>query len=339
MNKQTNFFTWTEESIREAAQLLIQQEVVAFPTETVYGLGANASNEQAVAKIFEAKGRPADNPLIVHVSNKDQIKQYVTEITPLAEKIIDAFMPGPVTVILPSNGSIAKNVTAGLTTVGIRIPDHPAARELIEQADIPIAAPSANISGKPSPTSAIHVYQDLNGKIAGILDGGPTGVGLESTVVDCTTDVPIILRPGGVSAADIEQVTGVPVKDTTRHEEEQIPKAPGMKYNHYEPDAPLALVFGDHTYFQALINEYQQTGKKVGVLISEELAPKLSADYMKVCGSIIDLSTIAAHLYEGLRSFKRTDVDIILTETYPEEAVGQAIMNRLTKAASITHHQ
>lgn len=338
MTKQTQFMTWTDASITRAAELLKQKEVVAFPTETVYGLGADASSEEAVAKIFEAKGRPADNPLIVHVANKDQINNYVEKITPLAEKIIDAFMPGPVTVILPSNGTIAKNVTAGLTTIGIRIPDHQAARELISQANLPIAAPSANISGKPSPTSAIHVYSDLHGKIAGILDGGPTGIGVESTVVDCTKEIPVILRPGGVTSQQIKDITGMDVFDETLKDvKDAAPKAPGMKYTHYEPDAPLALIYGEAAYFQAKINDYQAQGKKVGVLASEELAGKLSADYVKVCGSIHDLAKVAAQLYDVLRSFNREDVDVILSETFVEQAVGQAVMNRLKKAASQVH--
>lgn len=337
MTIQTIFWTWTEESIQAAALLLKQQEVVAFPTETVYGLGADASSETAVAKIFVAKGRPADNPLIVHVADKEQISKYVTMITPSANKIIDAFMPGPITVILPSNGSIAKNVTAGLSTVGIRIPDHEAARSLIKQSGLPIAAPSANISGKPSPTSALHVYQDLQGKIAGILDGGTTGIGVESTVVDCTGELPVILRPGGISCSEIERITDMKVMDATTNEQAKTPKSPGMKYNHYEPDVPLGLIYGSSGYFQMQITHYQQAGKKVGVIASEELAGQLAADQLSICGSQSNLATVATHLYGALRSFKRTDVDIILAETFPEDAVGQAIMNRLTKAASIIH--
>jgi len=323
-----------EQAIAEAATLLKQHQVVAFPTETVYGLGADATNQEAVAKIFTAKGRPSDNPLIVHVAHPEQIQRYVTEITPLAEKLINAFMPGPITVILPSNGKIAKNVTAGLDTIGVRIPDHIVARTLLEKLDLPVAAPSANTSGKPSPTSAVHVYQDLNGKIAGIVDGGPTGVGVESTVVDCTGDLPIILRPGGVTQEQIEQVTGVMSVDTTISEQTEQPKAPGMKYNHYEPDAPLWLIDGDETFFQNQIDALTKEGKKVGVMVSEELALKLTASNVKIVGSQIDLKTIAYSLYDTLRAFKKTDVDIILSETFIKEGLGQAIMNRLEKAAS-----
>lgn len=323
-----------QQAIAEAATLLKQHQVVAFPTETVYGLGADATNQDAVAKIFTAKGRPSDNPLIVHVAHPEQIERYVTKITPLAEKLINAFMPGPITVILPSNGKIAGNVTAGLDTIGIRIPDHIVARTLLEKLDLPVAAPSANTSGKPSPTSAIHVYQDLNGKIAGIVDGGPTGVGVESTVVDCTGDLPVILRPGGVTQEQIEQVTGIMTVDTTISEQTEQPKAPGMKYNHYEPDAPLWLIDGDETFFQSEIDALTKEGKKVGVMVSQELAMKLTASNVKIVGSQEDLPTIAYSLYDTLRAFKKTDVDIIFSETFIKEGLGQAIMNRLEKAAS-----
>ncbi len=212
IEKETHYWTIDPNNIQqenkkitEAATLLQAGEVVAFPTETVYGLGADATNSDAVAKIFQAKGRPADNPLIVHVAEKAQINKYVTEIPQIAEKLIDAFMPGPLTVILKSNQKIASLVTAGLDTIAIRIPDHTVARALIEASGRPLAAPSANTSGKPSPTQAIHVFQDLNQKIAGIVDGGEAGVGVESTVVDCTGELPLILRPGGVTKEEMER--------------------------------------------------------------------------------------------------------------------------------------
>ncbi len=334
MTDQTTFFIWNDESITDAAKLLKAGEVVAFPTETVYGLGADATNPVAVAKIFEAKGRPSDNPLIVHVANEQQISRYVTTISSTAKQLIAAFMPGPLTIILPSNGTIADNVTAGLGTVGIRIPDHPAARALIAEADLPIAAPSANLSGKTSPTSAIHVFQDLNGKIAGILDGGQTGVGVESTVIDCTSTIPRILRPGGVTRAQMEAVLGQAIEDAYTESASMTPIAPGMKYKHYEPDVPLILVDGEPTFFQEQIDMYQKDGKKVGALVSEELAPLIRTDQLQMCGSTEDLTTVAAQLYQSLRAFKATEVDLILAEFFPEEGVGQAIMNRLKKAAS-----
>lgn len=331
MSKQTQFLIWDEQAVEQLAKQIQAGEVVAFPTETVYGLGADASNPEAVAKIFEAKGRPSDNPLIVHVADKDQIKHYVKEIPKYANLLIEAFMPGPLTIILPSNGKIANNVTAGLDSVGIRIPDHPAAQELIRTANLPIAAPSANLSGKPSPTSAIHVFQDLNGKIAAILDGGTTGVGLESTVVDCTGEVPRIMRPGGITKDDIELVLGYPIEQSMI--ENDKPKSPGMKYNHYQPDVPLILIDGNAEFFQSKIDQYQAEGKAVGLLVSEELASHLSADQIQVCGTITNLSKIAGQLYQTLRTFKKTEVDLILAEVFPEEGIGQAIMNRLKKAA------
>ncbi|WP_138420786.1 L-threonylcarbamoyladenylate synthase [Aquibacillus sediminis] len=322
------------QAIEQAAALLQQQQVVAFPTETVYGLGADATSKQAVDKIFQAKGRPADNPLIVHIANREQIKEYVTSIPAHAEKLIEAFMPGPLTVILEHNGTIAKNVTAGLSTVGIRMPDHPVARRLIEVSGLPLAAPSANQSGKPSPTTAKHVYDDLNGRVAGIVDGGPTGVGVESTVLDCTQDIPVILRPGGITKEELEEVLGTVMLDPALAKTGDKPRAPGMKYTHYEPEAPLWLVKGDAAFFQAKIDQYREQGYKVGVMVSKELATQLQAETIKVCGSQADLTQVAVQLYDTLRAFKISDVDIILCESFPEQGVGQAVMNRLTKASS-----
>ncbi len=327
----------SKQSLIKAAQLLNDQEVVAFPTETVYGLGADATSEVAVSKIFKAKGRPSDNPLIVHVHEPNQIKHYVREISTMAQKLIDHFMPGPFTIILKSNGIVADTVTANLDTVAIRIPDHEIGRALIQEADLPLAAPSANLSGKPSPTTAEHVYQDLYGRIAGIIDGGATGVGLESTVVDATGDIPVILRPGGVTKQQIEKVAGT--VELTGSLKEKQPKSPGMKYNHYEPDAPLVLIDGDQTFFQNHIKTYQQAGKKVGIIASKPIVDQLQADISYNCGSKDNLSEVAANLYFALRYFNDTNVDIILAETYPQEGIGDAIMNRLTKAATHRHIQ
>ncbi|WP_053218084.1 L-threonylcarbamoyladenylate synthase [Virgibacillus senegalensis] len=333
----------TERSIKEAAALLVQNQVVAFPTETVYGLGANAKEADAVARIFEAKGRPADNPLIVHLAERNQIDAYVAEVPEMAKKLLAAFTPGPLTVILKSNGTIAENVTAGLSSVGVRIPDHPVAQALLRACRLPLAAPSANKSGRPSPTTAAHVYEDLQGRIAGLLDGGPTGVGVESTVVDCTGEVPIILRPGGVTREQLEEVVGsvmvdpalaVQGEELPENKAVEKPRAPGMKYTHYAPEAPMWLVNGDQAFMQAQIDTLQQAGNKVGVIASEELADQLEIGAINRCGSRDNLHEVAAHLYDALRSFKKSDVDIILCETFPETGVGQAIMNRLHKAAT-----
>ncbi|MFC0525225.1 L-threonylcarbamoyladenylate synthase [Pontibacillus salicampi] len=320
--------------IIEAAELLKRQEVVAFPTETVYGLGADATNEQAVQRIFSAKGRPADNPLIVHLANKHQIQEVVEDIPAVAHQLIDHFLPGPLTLILKSNGACAGNVTAGLSTVAIRIPDHPVAKAVLEACDLPLAAPSANRSGKPSPTTAQHVYDDLQERIAGILDGGPTGVGVESTVLDCSGDIPVILRPGGVTKQDLEAVIGEVAVDGALQNEQEKPKSPGMKYTHYAPEAPLWLIEGDVDFFRDQIQTLKQAGNKVGVIASTELAPSLSADWVETCGSRQDLRQVAEQLYNALRAFHPEEMDVILCETFPKEGVGEAIMNRLTKAAT-----
>ena len=330
---ETYRWTATEEDLKDAAKTLENGEVVAFPTETVYGLGADARNEKAVAKIFDAKGRPSDNPLIVHVHDKSQIRQFVTDIPAKAELLIDKFMPGPLTVILPANDRIASNVTAGLDTVGIRIPDHPLALKLLERCALPLAAPSANKSGKPSPTTADHVYHDLHGKIAGILDGGATGVGVESTVIDMTRETPVILRPGGVTHEEIEQVIGE-VKLSNHVKSDSTPKAPGMKYNHYEPNAPLYIIEGNQDFFQEQIERQQELGKTVGILASNEWCALLEADKSYACGSDSNLKEIAKHLYYGLRFFDETDVDIIFAQPYSQDGMGQAVMNRLDKAAT-----
>ncbi|UOQ45343.1 L-threonylcarbamoyladenylate synthase [Halobacillus salinarum] len=320
--------------IEQAARLLTEQQVVAFPTETVYGLGADATNETAVKRIFQAKGRPSDNPLIVHVATREQVRELVTTIPPVAEKLMDAFWPGPLTLVMESSGRAAEPVTAGLSTIGIRMPDHPLALALIKAADRPLAAPSANRSGRPSPTSAAHVAQDLTGRIAAILDGGATGVGVESTVLDCTTEIPVILRPGGIAKEDLEQVIPRVMVDPALAGAEDKPKSPGMKYTHYAPEAPLWLVEGSDTFFQATLRELTDARQRVGVIASEELAAKLEYEPMISCGSRTHLTEVASRLYSTLREFKKADVDIILCESFPEAGVGAAIMNRLTKAAS-----
>ncbi|MBM7551776.1 L-threonylcarbamoyladenylate synthase [Thalassobacillus pellis] len=319
--------------IDEAVRLLEKGEVVAFPTETVYGLSADATCEQAVDKIFRAKGRPADNPLIVHVAEYEQIGMLVTSIPGMARKLIDRFMPGPLTLVLKSNGTAAKNVTAGLDTVAVRMPDHPVAIEVLKASSVPLAAPSANRSGRPSPTDADHVYQDLHGRIGGIIDGGPTGVGLESTVVDCTGEIPVILRPGGITREQIEQVTGEVMVDPALADQKDQPKSPGMKYTHYAPESPLWLIDGDDSFFLDQLENLEQEGSRVGVIASSELATQLLDKRVISCGSRDDLKEIAVHLYKALREFKKSDVDVILCESFPEHGVGEAIMNRLEKAA------
>lgn len=320
--------------IKEAAMLIANNQVVAFPTETVYGLGANAYSEEAVAKIFIAKGRPSDNPLIVHIAEKHQLKKLVKEVPALASKLIEAFWPGPLTLVLKKGVGIAEKVTAGLATVAVRMPDHPIALSLIKVAQVPIAAPSANVSGKPSPTLADHVYEDLYGKISGIVDGGATGVGVESTVVDCTGEVPVILRPGGITREQLEEVVGVVAIDPAFEENGQAPTSPGLKYKHYAPAAKLILVKGSRQFLQQQVTTAIQQGKKVGVLTTFEGISDYQANLVLPCGTNSKISTTAHHLYGVLRKFDEFDLDVIYSEVFPEAGVGKAIMNRLTKAAN-----
>ena len=313
--------------IGEAAALLKQGETVAFPTETVYGLGADATSEEAVAKIFKAKGRPQDNPLIAHVATIDQLKGLVDKLPEYVEDLIKAYSPGPLTYVLPSNGTCASNVTAGLSTIAVRIPDHPIALDILKTCNLPIAAPSANISGKPSPTTANHVYEDLNGKIAALVDGGATGVGLESTVIECRAEDVVILRPGGITKEQIEKF--IPVHDAKFKNADQ-PASPGMKYKHYSPEMPLWLVEGNAVDIQKVINEEQIKGKKVALLASETIYQQVNANQRINLGE--NLEEVANRLYDALRKFKQTEVDLIIAEVFPENGIGQAIMNRLRKA-------
>ena len=232
-----------DEAIRDAAEHLRNGEVIGFPTETVYGLGCDAGNGEAVKKVFEAKGRPADNPLICHIGDKSQIRDIVSEITPLAQKLIDSFMPGPITIVMKKSSSIADETTAGLDTVGVRMPSHPVANKFLKAAGVPVAAPSANLSGRPSPTSSRSVLEDMDGYIYAIIDGGDSEFGLESTVVDCTGEMPVILRPGAVTKADIDAVLkeGEAVMSGSLKNEE-TPRSPGMKYRHYAPYAQVEIM-------------------------------------------------------------------------------------------------
>ncbi|MDW9213493.1 L-threonylcarbamoyladenylate synthase [Bacillus thuringiensis serovar toumanoffi] len=293
-------------------------------------------DDEAIAKIFEAKGRPSDNPLIVHIGTKSQLDGIVKEIPPVAEKLMAHFWPGPLTIILPRKEGISERVTAGLNTVGVRMPDHPVALALIEEANVPVAAPSANRSGRPSPTLASHVYEDLNGKIAGIVDGGATGVGVESTVIDCTSPVPTILRPGGITKEQLEAVIGTVSLDPALKDEKEKPKSPGMKYTHYAPKAPLSIVEGSREFIQQLVDGKKEEGFKVGVLTTEEYQHVYNADVILSCGVRSDLASVATKLYDVLRTFDASEVDVIFSESFSNEGIGNAIMNRLTKAAG--HH-
>lgn len=318
----------------DAAHFLRENEVVAMPTETVYGLAGNAESDEAVAKIFSAKGRPGDNPLIIHIAERGQLDRFVAEVPEKTSLLMEAFWPGPLTIIFKlKEGVLSEKATAGLGTVGVRMPDHPVALALLEVCGLPIAAPSANSSGKPSPTTAGHVLDDLAGKIAGVVDGGATGVGVESTVVDCTEEVPVILRPGGVTREQLQAVVGEVRVDPALSEDGLRPKSPGMKYTHYAPNAPLYMVSGTREFLQKLVAEKRSEGLRVGVLATEESAGGYDADVVLACGRRDELETVAAALYDVLRKFNDLGVEIILSEMFPVEGVGHAIMNRLQKAA------
>lgn len=333
---------YTEETIEEAGDLLRKGQLVAFPTETVYGLGAVASNDEAVRNVYHVKGRPSDNPLIVHVASKD-ISAYVQHMPAEAAPLMDAFWPGPLTLIfLAKKGAFSPAVSSGRTTVSFRMPDQPLTLRLIEACGFPIVGPSANLSGKPSPTTAQHVYHDLEGKIAGIVDGGKTQIGVESTVLDLTdSQGPVILRPGAITAADLERVLHQPVRVAKGSGNEQdAPKAPGMKYKHYSPKQPVILMEGSQEDWLALLNDLKEQGRSFGILASQETITLLrdrTACPAEACyslGTRSDALQATHHLYAGLRHFDALEIDYILAEAYSLEGVGQAFMNRLTKAST-----
>ncbi|SFC25798.1 L-threonylcarbamoyladenylate synthase [Alkalibacterium subtropicum] len=321
----------------EAAEYLKSGEVVAFPTETVYGLGADATNEKAVRKIFEAKGRPSDNPLIIHVASVDQLERYVETVPAIAREVISHFWPGPCTLVLNKKGPIASSVTGGLETIGVRMPSHPVALALIEKAGVPLAAPSANSSGKPSPTTALHVKRDLEGKIKAIVDGGTTGVGLESTVLDLTDPKkPTILRPGGVTLEELEAVLGQVWLDPHLRDDAAVPKSPGMKYKHYSPEKPVWVLPESIDRSRAVLEQLEKEGEKVGVLASDQWLEQLKSDQRKSCslGNENMPQQAAARLFSSLRALDDEAVSVILVEPYEKKGIGTAYMNRLEKAAS-----
>ncbi|REB05907.1 threonylcarbamoyl-AMP synthase [Sporosarcina sp. BI001-red] len=319
-------------SYQQTVDCLRNGGLVAFPTETVYGLGALATDPNATKRIFEAKGRPSDNPLIVHIGTKEEVNTYAAEIPESALLLMEAFWPGPLTLIFNEKpGVIAESVTVGLGTVGLRMPDHPVALKLLRLLGGPLAAPSANRSGKPSPTRASHVARDLDGRIPFILDGGATGVGVESTVIDMTSNPPAILRPGGITVDMIEAVIG-PVRSETRVEESDAPRAPGMKYMHYSPDAPVWLIEPDRTQIEQAVKVLKDEGKKVAVIGPDELKTDKSSWYFAT-GAYADPSQLASNLYDVLRKCDETEADVILAVEAPPEGMGIAVMNRLKKAA------
>lgn len=328
-----------EEELKEASAVIRSGGLVAFPTETVYGLGGDATNPEASRKIYAAKGRPSDNPLIVHIADFSQLRNIVAEVPQEAEKLAEAFWPGPLTMILRKNDVIPYETTGGLDTVAIRMPSHPVARAFLQDSGCMIAAPSANTSGRPSPTTAQHVWGDLHGKIEILLDGGPVGIGIESTIVDLSEERPMILRPGFITQEMLSAVLGDVGVDPGLASEnsKQPPKAPGMRYRHYAPKADLTLVEGTMeeviSKINALTREAQAMGKSVGVLATEENKDCYVADHVIVIGQRQDEAEIARHLFDVLRQFDDLQVDLIYSESFVAAGVGQAIMNRLLKAA------
>ncbi|MBQ8626340.1 MAG: threonylcarbamoyl-AMP synthase [Agathobacter sp.] len=326
--------------MQEAGDLIADGELVAFPTETVYGLGGDALHPEAAKKIYAAKGRPSDNPLIVHIADFSDLERVAKEVPKQAKLLADAFWPGPLTMIVWKSENVPYATTGGMDTVAVRMPNHPVALELIRKSGKLIAAPSANTSGRPSPTEAMHVAEDLSGRIAMILDGGPVGIGIESTIIDLTEPTPMVLRPGYITPKMLSEVLGEEVimdpgiiasDDTTK------PKAPGMKYKHYAPKADMVIVDGAKDDVVAEINtlteQAKQEGKKVAVIATEETKADYDADVVLCMGKRDDEDSIAKHMYKILRDCDELEVQVIYSESFQTPRIGQAIMNRLLKAA------
>lgn len=323
------------DQLDQAVVLLQRGEIVAFPTETVYGLGANALDGTAVSKIFVAKDRPSDNPLIVHIHDQAQIEELVKELPQAARELMDKFWPGPLSLVLPKSETVVKEVSAGLDTVALRMPDHPVALELLKRVGLPLAAPSANTSGKPSPTRATHVYQDLKGKIPAIVDGGPTGWGLESTVLDCSCWPFRILRPGGVTLEQLRELMPIEVDPGIYQQSIDRPRSPGMKYHHYAPDATVILVVGNQivSKINQLANSPENKKLKIGVLATTESKDAYPGLTVLDLGSRLNQKLVASRIYHLLRVADQLELDLVFVEGFSETEMGMAIMNRLRRAA------
>lgn len=323
------------DAIRKAAGIIKSGGLVAFPTETVYGLGADAFDPEAVRKIFEAKGRPLDNPIIVHIADKAMIEQIAVDVPPAAQRLIDIFWPGPLTLVLKKRKEVPYEVTGWLDTVAVRMPDHPVALALIKKSGVPIAAPSANISGRPSPTRAEHVIDDFMGKIDCIIDGGASRIGIESTVLDLTSEVPTILRPGFITPEDIRDVIGnVCIHPAVIEQVETIAKSPGMKYRHYAPEAEMILFEGTREgVLEEIEKRFGAAGatRKMGVLLFDDI-PEIPQEKKIIVGASGRTETYC-RIYDALREFDRRGVGLILAQGCEPEGFGLAIMNRLRRAA------
>lgn len=332
------------EMIEKAGVIIRSGGLVAFPTETVYGLGANALDTDAAKKIYEAKGRPSDNPLIAHISNKSQVDVLAKNVSDKAKILMDKFWPGPMTLVFEKKDIVPMGVTGGLQTVAVRMPDNEIALKLIEASGVPIAAPSANSSGRPSPTLASHVLEDMDGRIDMIIDGGQVNIGIESTIVDMTCEPPMILRPGYITMAMLEEEIGevavdkiINIKDKKELSDDYKPKAPGMKYRHYAPKADFVMFEGNIADVVSHINNITkinaENGLKTGIIATDETMDRYENDIVVSIGSRNNGRTVAKNLYKVLRDFDSMDVDVIYGETFYDDDLGSAIMNRLIKAA------
>ena len=331
-----------EQILTKAGNVLKQGGLVAFPTETVYGLGANALDEEAARKTYAAKGRPSDNPLIIHIADEDALDFIVQNVSDKARKVMAKFWPGPLTLVFEKNENVPYGTTGGLETVAVRMPVNEIARELIRAGGGYVSAPSANTSGRPSPTSAGHVADDLDGKIDMILDGGSVEIGVESSILDMTVDPPMILRPGAITKEMLEEVVGEVVVDRAllSDDAEEAPKAPGMKYRHYAPKAQLMIVEGETEEAVKAIKQiaYEQTrlGYQVGIIATNETMDAYTTGIVKNIGTRNSETSIAKNLYRVLREFDEEDVSYIYSESFDKDGIGDAVMNRLEKAAG--HH-
>ena len=322
------------DAIPQAAAILRRGGLLGIPTETVYGLGADALNETAVRHIFEAKGRPQDNPLIIHVPDASWLERYCREVPETAYRLAERFWPGPLTMILPRRENVPLQTTGGLETVGVRCPDHPVTRAIIEAAGVPVAAPSGNTSGRPSPTTAGHMAEDMDGKIDGIVDGGPCAVGVESTIIDLTVTPPRLLRPGGLPLEALEEVLGTVAVDkavTGLLKDGEKPRAPGMKYRHYAPKAPVTAVTGDPAHSALVIRGLLR--EKAGVICFDEFAGYFEGHIVHRLGPFTDKLAQAQRVFDALRTFDGTDVTEIFAQCPDDAGLGLAVGNRLKKAA------
>ena len=327
--------------LKEAGRLLKEGALVAFPTETVYGLGGDGLKAGVAAKIYEAKGRPSDNPLILHIAEVADIEQLATDIPELAYRLADRFWPGPLTMVLKKREEVPYATTGGLDTVAIRMPSDEIAREIIRASGTYIAAPSANLSGRPSPTKAEHVIEDLSGRVDMIVDGGDSDIGLESSIIDLSGEVPMILRPGYITKEDFEQITAEVEYDkavlATKPQESVMAKAPGMKYRHYAPKGQITIVEGQVPAvvkkINELVREQEEKGRRVAVLCAEETKEKYVCKHVFSLGSLKSEKEISAHLFAALRTFDTEEMEVIYSESFEETKLAKAIMNRLRKAA------